>query len=117
MITSRITLGVMLVICAALVFSVYDRYVIERKMAERRADKEAELRELEERKADLEEKVEYLSHERGIEAEIRSHFDVAREGEQVVVLIEDEDEGNGYGQNLEASVAETKSFWSRWMPW
>ena len=117
MITSRITLGVMLSVCVALVFSVYDRYVIERKMSERRADKEAELQLLEERKTDLEERVEYLSDERGVEAEIRRHFDVAKEGEQVVVLIEDEQADSNYEADTEPPDQETESFWSWLRPW
>ena len=87
---SRITLGFILVLCAFLATSVYDRYVIERDIASRRVVAEEELSELTERKNILEEKVQYLSGEEGIEAEVRKHFDVAREGEQVVVLVDDE---------------------------
>jgi hypothetical protein len=39
------------------------------------------------RKSILEEKVEYLSGERGVEEEIRTHFDVAKEGEKVIILM------------------------------
>jgi len=38
----------------------------------------------------LQEQVDYLSNERGIEAEMRRQFDVALEGEQVVVIVEPE---------------------------
>jgi len=41
-------------------------------------------------KDSLQEQVEYLSNERGIEAEMRRQFDVALEGEQVVVIVEPE---------------------------
>lgn len=69
---------------------VYQRYTIEQEMVARREEAEAQLQELEERRADLEKKVEYLSNERGIEAEMRRNFDVARPGEQVVIILDEE---------------------------
>mgnify|MGYP000904604994 CR=1 FL=1 len=69
---------------------VYQRYTIEQEMVERREEAEAHLKELESRRADLEKKVEYLSNERGIEAEMRRNFDVARPGEQVVIILDEE---------------------------
>jgi cell division protein FtsB len=69
-------------------FSVYERYRIAVLMAERRAAVEAQLASLEARRAILQERVDYLSNERGIEAELRRQFDVARQGEQVVVLVD-----------------------------
>jgi cell division protein FtsB len=69
---------------------VYQRYTIEQEMVDRREEAEANLRALEERRAELEKKVEYLSNERGIEAEMRRNFDVARPGEQVVIILDDE---------------------------
>jgi cell division protein FtsB len=84
--------GVLGVICLFLMYVVYDRYTIERDMAARRAEAEVKLRELEERKAAIEDKVEYLGSERGIEAEMRRNFDVAQPGEQVVIILDPEDE-------------------------
>ena len=34
--------------------------------------------------------VEYLSSERGVEAEMRRQFDIVREGEQVVIILDDD---------------------------
>ncbi len=59
-------------------------------MKERRIAAEQEAAALEARKAALEETVEYLSNERGIEAEMRRQFDVSLPGEQVVVIVENE---------------------------
>jgi cell division protein FtsB len=78
------------VICLLLAFVVYDRYTIEREMAARRALAETELQALQVRYEELEEKVDYLKSERGIEAEMRRNFDVARPGEQVVIILDDE---------------------------
>ncbi len=89
---SRITWVILLVLLASVIVSAYDRYRIARDMAGRRSEAEAELAELKARKNDLEKEVEYLSNERGIEAEVRRQFDVAREGEQVVIILGGEDE-------------------------
>lgn len=78
-------------------FSVFERYTIEREMSERRADVQRQQEELLMRKEQLSEKVEYLEGERGIEEEIRKHFDVAKEGEQVVILV-------GEDEKIEAEI-------------
>lgn len=83
-----LVLGIIALLCIFLTISVYERYTIEREMAARRAVSEAEVAALEERKAALEERVEYLSNERGIEAEMRRNFDVARPGEEVVIILD-----------------------------
>ena len=70
--------------------AVYDRYVVAREMAQRQAETEKTYTELLEKKEYLKKKVDYLSGTRGIEEEIRKHFDVAQEGEQVVILVGDE---------------------------
>ena len=88
---SRITWVVLLVLTAMVFISAYDRYQIARDMAGRRAEVEKEVRELEARHAELEAEVRYLSNDRGIEAQMRRQFDVAREGEQVVIIVEDEE--------------------------
>ncbi|MEM9336590.1 MAG: septum formation initiator family protein [Patescibacteria group bacterium] len=86
---SKILLAVLVLLTIFSVRSVYERYTVERDMAARRAAIEAELSELEARRAALSERVDYLSNERGIEAEVRRQFDVAREGEQVVIILDD----------------------------
>jgi cell division protein FtsB len=67
----------------------YDRYMIARDMAERRMEVEKELQAVERRRGELESEVQYLTNERGIEAEMRRQFDVTRSGEQVVIIIDD----------------------------
>ncbi|MFT5849850.1 MAG: cell division protein FtsB [Patiriisocius sp.] len=90
---SRPVILVLLIIVVALGVSVFERYTVEREMSDRREHSEAELDRLDDRKVQLENRVEYLEGERGIEEEIRKNFDVAREGEQVIILVgEDEQE-------------------------
>ena len=90
--SSRYTQGFLVFLILIVGWSAYTRYEIAKDMAERRYKLETEASSLEVRKNELEKQVDYLSHERGIEAEMRRQFDVALEGEQVVVIVEEEDE-------------------------
>ena len=75
---------VILVLCVIAIFlsiAVYKRYLVEREMLARQIQMDVDKQELIVRKASLEDRVEYLSGERGIEEEIRTHFDVAKEVE------------------------------------
>ncbi len=84
--------GILFVVCVLLAFSVYDRYTIEKEMAARRIEAEKALEGLAERKNEVEEQVNYLKSERGIEAEMRRNFDVAQPDEQVVIILDPETE-------------------------
>ncbi len=88
---SKVTIGVILILCLLMAGSVYKRYQVERQMAERRAETEQALEALEDRATIIEEKVGNLENQRGLEAEIRDRFDVAREGEQVVIILDNEE--------------------------
>lgn len=87
---SRVTQVIILVVAFFILLSAYDRFLIAQEMAQRRAAVESEIATLEERRGILETEVQYLSNERGIESEMRRQFDIAREGEQVVIILEDE---------------------------
>lgn len=116
-INSRLTLVILLVLSVGLSFAVYDRYTVEREVRERRLDKEKELRVLEERQAVLKEKVEYLENDQGLEAEIRRHFDVAKEGEQVVVLVGERKVETDGSSPLHQETEVESGFWSWLWPW
>ena len=87
---SPLALGVLGIIILFMMSVVYQRYSIEQGMVARREEAADQLKQLEDRRAELEKKVEYLSNERGIEAEMRRNFDVARPGEQVVIILDGE---------------------------
>jgi cell division protein FtsB len=88
--TSPITRGVIFLIVIFIGWSAFQRFLIAKDMGERRNQAEAEVARLRDQKASLEAEVRYLEDERGIEAEMRRQFDVALEGEQVVVIVEKE---------------------------
>jgi cell division protein FtsB len=78
---------IVLVLAVVLLFiSVLERYRVEREMAARTEASVRELEELTKRQGELKTRVEYLEGERGVEEEIRKNFDVARVGEQVIIL-------------------------------
>lgn len=89
---SKPSIAVLIIIAGFLTVAVYQRYTVEREMAARKEAVEEEKADLLERKDQLQERVEYLSGDRGIEEEIRKHFDVAKEGEQVVIIVDKENE-------------------------
>lgn len=116
---SKASIGLVLLLTAVLSFSVYERFTVEGEMAEKREIKERELEELRHRSALLEAKVEHLKNDRGIEEELRSRFDVAKEGEQVVILLDESEEQKRAvqgppGANVEQ---EKKSFFSMFKFW
>jgi cell division protein FtsB len=87
---SKVSIGAILLVTIVLSFSVFERFSIERDMAEKRDVRKEELEQLKQRAGSLEAKVKHLQDDRGIEEEIRGRFDVAKEGERVVIILEDE---------------------------
>jgi len=93
------------------------RWQVEREMAARRAAVEAEQAALEARYQDLKADVTYLSDERSLEAEVRKHFDVAKAGESVVIIV-DEERGAVAGAATSSFVeAEPPPWWQFWRVW
>lgn len=86
---SRFFIVGIFLITALIMMSVYERFTIEREMALKLSDRMQELETLQTRAATLEARVKHLRNERGIEEELRNRFDVVKEGEQVVVIIDD----------------------------
>ena len=113
---SKVSIGIILCLTVFLGISVFERFTVEREMAGKLEDKKQELETLKLRAEALESDVEHLKNERGIEEELRSRFDVVKEGEQVVVILDGE---NNREQKLPTSTSLTetnkktvKSFWS-----
>lgn len=88
---SPITQGVILCLALMAGWSAYVRFDIAMEMRDRRVQAELQAQALQARKEALEKQVEYLSSERGIEAEMRRQFDVALPGEKVVVIVDDKE--------------------------
>ncbi len=117
---SKISIGVVFIVALVIGVSVYERFVVEREMAVKLDERSGELESLKTRAALLESKVDHLKNERGIEEELRSRFDVVREGEQVVIILDDQhanlnekttNEVGIHGEDTEKSFIDFLKFW------
>lgn len=115
----RAVLVVLVALCVLVAWSVYTRLQVEREMAARRAAVEAEHATLEARYEALKAEVTYLSDERSLEAEVRRNFDVAKEGESVVIILDDETTAAVDGSDATSSTEapEVHPWWQFWRVW
>lgn len=113
---SKPAIGFLFLLTILLSVSAYNRYEIAEETKERLEAKQAELDALEERADTLETKVRYLEDERGVEEELRSRFDVAKEGEDVIILV-DERHGSDEGRPIDPSPEPRPSFFERLKFW
>jgi len=104
---SKVTLVVLAIVVLLLLNSVWNIFLKERVTNTTRKKLEREFVELQEREALLREEIERLSTPRGVEEEIRSKFEVAKEGEEIMVIV---DPGREDNTNTDDSK---KGFWSR----
>ncbi len=111
---SKFTILILLVLIGLLSMSVFERFMALRAITEKREVREEELHGLQQRAAALEAEVEYMQHGRGIEEELRNRFDVAKEGERVIIIVDDEKGQESAGSALEPSDSDSQdasSFW------
>jgi cell division protein FtsB len=94
-------------ISSILSYSVWGAYLKESDTNERWKSRESVLTELQGRESELQTEIDRLETAKGIEAEIRSKFEVAKEGEEVIVIVEPPKEDG------EVITPEEKSFWER----
>ena len=82
-----------------------NKYAVSREIREA---KEEELAGVLAKKSKLDEKINFLASPLGIEKELRSKFDVSREGESVVVVINSKE----VQEEPEKEVGAMQKFWS-----
>ena len=103
--------GVLLVLSIVVVFLGNATWNVYQKYSEARGNNEIavnELWKLQQRESDLSSDIERLKNERGIEEELRKRFGVAKEGEEVIVIVEPTD---GDKNDLKGDGEEKKGFW------
>ncbi|HJO89908.1 MAG: septum formation initiator family protein [Candidatus Pacebacteria bacterium] len=91
---SKVMLIILAIIVVWLFFAVFDMYKKERDTGLKSAEQREILNELEERETALQDEINRLSTEKGIEEEIRSKFEVGREGEEVIIIVDNPEEKN-----------------------
>lgn len=84
----NIGLVVLIIVVAVFAKGTWSVYTKAQFAEENRTRAEQELEKLETREAALQEELLRLETERGLEEEIRQKFDVGREGEQMIVLVD-----------------------------
>lgn len=110
---TRISLGIVIVLCLALAHSVWGRIQIEREMAARREAVEASHQELQARYDALADDVRRLRDDASAEAELRKYFDVAGVGEQVVIILDDEGDEASPILPVTAPTSTSVKWWQR----
>lgn len=107
---SRPMIAALFVVFIFLAHAAWDMYKKESLAERKRAEAERELLALEERKAMLQEKIERLKTPEGVEEEIREKFGLAKKGEEVVVLV---DEDKKKSENSDNSALDSVKRWWR----
>lgn len=110
---SKPTIVVLLLFALLLSTAVYERYSREREMAEKRDALASELEHLQQQASVLDAEVNRLKSERGMEEEIRDRFDVSRPGEEIVIIVEDE-EKNATVTSTSPTGTNATGFFGRW---
>lgn len=105
---NKITLSIFFVVVLILLFSTFN--VWRKKVESQKLTEASELKvsELEARKVFIDDQIVKLNTEEGVEEEIRSKFSVAKEGEKVVVVVNDNTEDN-------TKIETDKSLWQKFL--
>lgn len=84
----RVLAVVLLVILAIAVRGVWGVYKKSQESRELKIEAEATLSDLQTREKELRADIANLKSDRGVEAELRERYDLAKEGESVVVIVD-----------------------------
>lgn len=103
----------LLIILFALVKGVWEIYQKERETYEGRARAERELSDLAERESQLHGEIARLRSPAGVEEALRQQFDMAKEGEGVIVIV---DRAPQDEEKAEPMDMRTVSTWKRLIP-
>ncbi len=102
---SKVALLCLLFVVVFLAKGVWDVYSKEREASRLVRERQAELKDIEARQTALVAELKKLSTARGIEEELRQKYEVAREGEKVIVLVDPPKEDSPH------ATESSKGFW------
>ncbi|HEY4494693.1 MAG TPA: hypothetical protein VJC02_01160 [Candidatus Paceibacterota bacterium] len=111
---SPFTLLFLLIILSVLLKAVFGVYKKERISIEYLEREKIELSKLVDRKKNLEDSVNFLKTEKGIENEIREKFRVAKEDESIALIIDDSTSGTSL---FSTSTKTNKNFFQYIFGW
>jgi cell division protein FtsB len=107
----RILTVILLLVLFALIRGGWNVYLKQRETYVNKIDAEARLEELSDRKNQLQAEVLHLKSGRGIEEEMRQQFEVAREGEGLIIIVDRPKSGD------ESNKVKGSSWWKPLWPW
>lgn len=102
-----IVIGILVVFILWFAYLLVGIVIKEERARKAATAAEAELASLEEREETLRENIEELSTERGQEASLRETYGVARPGEEVIIVLAPEEEGE----------LQELSWWRKFLGW
>lgn len=88
---NKITLGFLLVLVLLVIHSTWRVYLKKKESVEMMNSSYARLSDLEERDRELDMKIRKLNTISGVEEEIRSKFSVAKDNENIVIIVREEE--------------------------
>lgn len=108
-IASPLTFIVIVGLAGIVGWNTWDMYTKWRTSNDALAEARIAYSELQEREAFLNQQIGVLETDAGVEAEVRDRFGVAKEGEKVIVILDEEEQNE--------IVEEDGGFWSRVKGW
>jgi competence protein ComGC len=100
---------VLIILSILLLLFIYNVLKLANKASETKRNREIaeeRIKELELQKSNLESNIQKLSTEEGVEQNIRERFGLGKDGEAMIVIVEDE------SKNTDNNDNEKKGFWS-----
>lgn len=98
---------ILLIFCAQGVWNIFQKHAESKRNLAR---VELEMQELKDRKDILEKEVNDLQTDEGLESEVRSRFQVSKEGEKVIIFNEQDQSDSAIGDTDETGE---KSLWQK----
>ncbi len=114
---SPITIIFIFIIFIVLIKALFGAYNKERLSYNNLIKQREEIERLVDREKNLAQSVEYLKTDKGIEAEVRSKFRVAREGEYLAVIVDDESTTTESVSQIKIQKKSEMGFIDRFLSW
>ncbi len=103
---NKTTLFCLLLLVLYAIYSTFSVVIKKRESERLLSISEEQLTLLEERKAEIDSKINHLGTAAGLEAEIRSRFNMAKEGENVAIVV-------STSEKKASSTPQKKTMWQR----
>ena len=103
---NRVTVGILFVVVLYASFSTFKVYKKQKESEALRSVVEKKMYELEEKERQINTKIQALDTDQGLEREIRGKFNVAKDNENMVIILENEEAST-------TDIQKPMSFWQK----